>query len=395
MTGINNVVENKACCGCGACCVICPQSCIKLVYGNRFNYPRIDSDKCTGCDKCLKVCPGAFLLNGTDPGFCDEPIKARYDCYLIHSTDDDVRLDASSGGFITGLLLHLISRGFADGGIVARSKGQNALVAESFIATDRQSLLNARASKYAPVSSCTVLSEVIKRPGRYAFVGTPCMIEALTKLGEQIPKLQERIVLTIGLVCAGMPSRQSTANYLKRYNINPQDVRRICYRGGGWPGSFRAYGDNGLLLQRPLLGDELDYLVPCDHYLRCWNCLDHWGRFSDITVSDPWCDKFVKTETKGRSAVMVRTERGRKAVASVLASREMAADVITIEEMLGYNRHLVIDSRHPRHAWMGIYQMVFQRRLRNPAAIVRSLIKRKGIGLRTTLSVKFDKNYYS
>jgi len=395
MASISSIVDNKICCGCGACYVACPQCCIEFVYGNRFNYPKIDANKCTGCGKCLKVCPSAFLLDGTNPGFYDEPMKANYDCYLIHSTDNNIRLDASSGGFITGLILHLMNSGLADGGIVARTQGPNALVAESFIATNRQALLDARASKYAPVSNCIVLAEVIKRPGRYVFVGTPCMIEALTKLKKQIPELNDRIILTIGLVCAGMPSRQSTTNYLKRYGINPKDARKVCYRGGGWPGSFKVYGDTGLILERPLLNDELDYLVPCDHYLRCWNCMDHWGRFSDIVVSDPWCDEFVKTETKGRSAVMIRTESGHKAMALVLANGEMAADAITIEEMLGYNRHLLIGHHHSRHAWMGIYQLVFFGRIRNSAAIIRSLIQRKGIGLNTTLRVKLDKNYYS
>jgi len=62
--------------------------------------------------------------------------------------------------------------GSVDGAVVARCEGENSLVAESFIATDRDSLLRARGSKYAPVSSCTTLGEVLRRPGRYVFVGT-------------------------------------------------------------------------------------------------------------------------------------------------------------------------------------------------------------------------------
>jgi len=392
---INAVVDRKICCGCGACSVICPSDCIEFIYGERYNYPKIDAERCVHCGKCLEVCPSAFLLNGTDPGFCDEPAKTSYNCYLIHSRDDDIRLDASSGGFITGMILHLMDKGLANGGIVARCEGEHPLVAKSFIATDRQSLLSARASKYAPVSNCTVLAEVMKRPGRYVFVGTPCMIEALTKLQESLPKLRKRIILKIGLVCAGMPSRLSTKEYLERYCVNPADVRRVCYRGGGWPGRFRAYGEDGLILDRPHLGDELDYLVPRDHYLRCWNCLDHWGRFADIAVSDPWCDEFVQTETKGRSAVMVRTERGRKAIASALNSGDLIADPITIQDMLGYNKHLVIDSGHSRHAWMAVYQLIFFRRFRSIKAVWQTIIRGGGIGLITTLKTKFDKAYYS
>ena len=393
---IQTVVEHKICCGCGACSVICPTFCIEFIYGDRFNYPKIDTEQCVECGKCLKVCPSAFLLNGTDPGFSDEPLKESYDCYLIHSKDDGIRLDASSGGFITGMILHLMDKGLADGGIVARCEGEHALVAESFIATDRESLLSARASKYAPVSSCTVLTEVLKRPGRYVFVGTPCMVEALTKLQEFLPELKERIVLKIGLVCAGMASRLSTKAYIEEAGgVNLAEVRRICYRGKSWPGRFRVFGEGDrLLMDRPLLGGSLVHVVPRDHYLRCWNCLDHWARCADIAVSDPWTDEMVRTERKGRSAIMVRTERGKEAVASVIDSGDMIADCIAVEDMLGYNKHLVIDSEHSRHAWMAAYQLIFFGRLQGLMRILWSLLQKKDVGLVTTLKARLDKDYY-
>jgi coenzyme F420 hydrogenase subunit beta len=393
---INSVVKNKICCGCGACSVICPTSCIEFMYGSRFNYPKIDSEQCVQCGKCLEVCPGAFLLEGTDPGFVDEPAKASYDCYLIHSADDDVRLDASSGGFITGMILHLMDKGLADGAIVAKCQGKQALVAESFLATDRQSLLSARASKYAPVSSGVVLSEVMENPGRYVFVGTPCMVEGLTKLQKLLPELEERIVLKIGLVCAGMASRLSTQAYIEQDGgVNLADVRRLCYRGNGWPGRFRVFGENDkLLMDRPLLGGSLVHVVPQDHYLRCWNCLDHWARYADIAVSDPWTNEMVKTERKGRSAIMVRTERGGEAVASAIESGDMIADHVSIGDMLGYNKHLVIDSRHPRHGWMAAYQLVFFGRVKYLILLLQSLLRGRRVGFITTLKIRIKRKYY-
>lgn len=393
---IDTIVRKKVCCGCGACTVICPVNCINFVYGDRYNYPKINAEQCVQCGKCLKVCPSTFLLKGTDPGFSDEPAKASYQCYLIHSKDDNVRLDASSGGFITGMILHLMDNGLAGGGIVARCEGEHPLVAESFIATDRKDLLNSRASKYAPVSSCTVLIQVLQRPGRYVFVGTPCMVEGLIKLQSFFPELKERIVLIISLVCSGMASRLSTKDYIeKEGSINILDIRRICYRGNGWPGRFRVFGKDGrLLMDRPYLGGSTIHVASRDHYLRCWNCLDHWGRFADIVVSDPWTDEMVKTEHKGRSAIMVRTERGRKAVASAIDSGDMVADDIPLEDMLEYNRNLVIDSKDSQYDWMACYQLLFFGRARYLGQVVRNLLRRKRIGLRTTLVARLSNKYY-
>jgi len=392
---IEAIVKKRICCGCGACTVICPTSCIELVYGERYNYPRVDTEQCIGCGECLEVCPSAFLLRGTNPGFSDEPAKASYDCCLIHSKGDEIRLDSSSGGFVTGMILHLMDKGLADGGIVARSLGEQALVAQSFIATGRQSVLSARGSMYAPVSSCAALTEALERPGRYVFVGTPCMVEALTKLQDLLPDLRQRIVLSIGLVCSGMASRLSTKAYIEEAGVNPADVRRICYRGDGWPGRFRVFGDKDvLLMDRPYLDGALIRVVSRDHYLRCRNCLDHFGKFSDIAVSDPWTEEMLKTEHKGRSAIMVRTERGREAVGSAVAGGDMIADSITVEDMLGYNKHLVIDSEHARHGWMAAYQLLFFGRLRYFGSALGSLLRGQRIGLRTTLKARLSRRYY-
>jgi hypothetical protein len=147
-------------------------------------------------------------------------------------------------------------------------------------------------------------------------------------------------------------------------------------------------------MDRPLLGGSLLHVVPQDHYLRCWNCLDHWGRFADIAVSDPWTEEMVENERKGKSAIMVRTERGREAVATAIDSGDMIADPITIKEMLGYNKHLVIDSEHPRHGWMAGYQLVFFRRMKYFLPLVRILLHNKRVGLNTTIKACLCRQYY-
>jgi len=344
---------------------------------------------------CLNVCPSAHLFEKTGFHIVDLS-KSSLENFIIHSVSDDIRINGSSGGFITGMILHLLEIGVANGAIVAKTEGKNPLVAESFIARDRASVLSASASKYAPVSNCTALSEVTKVPGRYIFVGTPCMIEALTKLQKFLPELRERIDLKIGFVCAGMASRLATRSYIEKDGgVKIEDVRRICYRGNGWPGRFRVFGeDDRLLMDRPLIGGSLTHVVGRDHYLRCENCLDHWAKFADITVSDPWSDEMLNNETKGRSAIMVRTDRGKAAVSSVLQSGAMIADPISVEDMLSYNRHLVISPRHQRSSWMAIYQLLFFRRLEYLGPLLRRLLHNELVGLRTTMKARLNKKYY-
>lgn len=178
--------------------------------------------------------------------------------------------------------------------------------------------------------------------------------------------------------------------------MNIQDVRRICYRGNGWPGRFRVFGENDkLLFDRPLIGGSLNHVVPYDHYLRCRNCLDHWGLFADIVVSDPWTGEMVGTEKKGWSAIMIRTSQGKEAVGSAVDSGDLISRSITVNDMLGYNKHLVVDSQHKRHRWMAAYQLLFFGRLRHLSNVFVSVLRGKRTGLVTTFRARFCKQYYS
>lgn len=50
--------RKEECCGCTACCAVCPHSAISMEEDEEgFAYPRIDGTKCVGCGQCRKVCP--------------------------------------------------------------------------------------------------------------------------------------------------------------------------------------------------------------------------------------------------------------------------------------------------------------------------------------------------
>lgn len=393
---VNIIVNSRICCGCGTCSVACPTSAISMIYGDRFNYPAIKTVKCISCQKCLIVCPSRFLLNDTNP---DVNFQAKLDssaAYLIHAKDLSIRRDSASGGFITGLFIYLLKNNFIDGCIVSRCEGKTPLVAETYIAKDREAIIAGCGSKYAPVSACTAIKDVIKVPGRYTFIGTPCMLEGLAKLEKIFPTLKDSIVLKIGFVCAGMASRLSTKNYIEQHgNVNMQEVRKICYRGDGWPGRFRVFGDDKkLLMDNPLLGGSLKYLVGIDHYLRCDNCLDHWSYYADIIVSDPWKAEMIETEKLGRSAIMINNETGRNAITPAIEDGFFIADSISVDEMINFNKHLFISDTHEVHSWQALYQVIFKGRFKFLLPIFRYLIKGQLRGLRTTLKARFAKRYF-
>ncbi|HUN55330.1 MAG TPA: Coenzyme F420 hydrogenase/dehydrogenase, beta subunit C-terminal domain [Smithella sp.] len=393
---IKAIINNRVCCGCGTCTVVCPNSAITLNFGERFNYPVIDTSKCTLCQRCLEVCPSRFLLNGTKPDVDYQVASSNSTAYLIHAKDEILRRDAASGGFISGLFLYLLEHKKIDGCIVTRCEGDNPLVAETFIATDKQSIISASGSKYAPVSACIALKDVLQKPGKYAFVGTPCMLEGLAKLEKYLPELKEIIVLKIGFVCAGMASRLSTKNYIEHHgHVALKKVHKICYRGDGWPGRFRVFDDeHKLLMDEPHIGGSSMHIVGIDHYLRCYNCLDHWSHYGDIIVSDPWKEEMIHTEKLGRSAIMIKNEVGKNAVIPAIEDGFFTADSISIQDMIDYNKHLLILDNHETHSWMALYQLLFMRRFRYSLRLFKHVMERNLRGIMTTLKARLTKKYY-
>ena len=48
--------KKEACCGCGACYVICPYGAIAMIEDEEgFEYPRVDENKCVCCYRCVQV----------------------------------------------------------------------------------------------------------------------------------------------------------------------------------------------------------------------------------------------------------------------------------------------------------------------------------------------------
>lgn len=50
--------NSNECCGCTACCSVCPNNAITMKADfEGFEYPVIDESRCIRCYSCLRVCP--------------------------------------------------------------------------------------------------------------------------------------------------------------------------------------------------------------------------------------------------------------------------------------------------------------------------------------------------
>lgn len=267
----------------------------------------------------LAVCPGRRLehpagtLDGAPFGGEWGPVLALYECW---STDPEVRHRGSSGGVVSALAAHTVMSGRAVGALQIQASKTDPLRNETVLNRTYEEIVGAAGSRYSPASPCERLDLVENAEGPCVVVGKPCDIAAVRAAAERRPVLADHLALTIGIFCAGTPSTAATEQVIRNLELDPADVAKVDYRGEGWPGRFRVRTRDGRTASMSY-EESWGGTLTKQRQWRCLICPDHTGEFADLGVGDPWYRK-VREGEPGRSLVVVRTERGRAALAAAL-----------------------------------------------------------------------------
>jgi coenzyme F420 hydrogenase subunit beta len=331
MNTIERVVVANLCTGCGICAGICPNNAISMIIRSGIYLPEVNYNECVECQLCLKSCPGYEVdfkeLNnhvfGEQPN--NEALGHCIQCFTGYSVDKTIRFDSSSGGIVTQLLVYALEHKIIDGAIVTSMSENNPLEPKVIVARTKEAIIHSSRSKYCPVTINEGISEILKKDGKYAVVGLPCHIQGIRKAQMHNQILANRIVFTIGLVCAKSSNFEATRFFLKTIHVSEKNIRQIDYRGSGWPGgmtiTFSDYSKKFIPFSayRATVGSML--FVP----QRCLLCSDALSELADITVGDAWLKTYTD-DTSGRSIVFIRSKRGEIFVDACRAQEIVASE---------------------------------------------------------------------
>ncbi len=362
---ISEVLKSNLCTGCGTCIGLCPRDAIELkINQNKGIYlPELNEDKCNYCGICYRVCPGKEIdfktLNleifGKEPE--DILIGNYLRCYIGHAASHDIRYNSSSGGLITALLIFALEEGLIDGVLVTRMRKDRPLEPEPFIARTKEEVIEASRSKYCPVPAGIMLRKILDAEDgeKFAVAGLPCHLHGLRKAQMVNAKLRERVILSFGIMCSHTDNFFATEYILNLFDIEVRDVKRLEYRGRGWPGSMlieMANGDTKVINYRDYITvHELQMFIPT----RCTMCYDGVAELSDLSFGDAW--RIESNDEKGTSLCISRTDVGEKFI-----QHSIASGVVKLEEI---DRNMIIGSQgllsnsRLRHAKANIFLAKF------------------------------------
>lgn len=318
---IDQVAEWRLCLGCGACVSACDNQAITMIdIRDQGIRPVVNTAQCRECSGCVDVCPGIemshppFDERGSIIGELSQEWGPVLEIWEGYASDPEIRFRGSSGGAATALALYCLEQQHASGVLHVGAKPEAPLENRAVFSRSRTELVARTGSRYAPAAPCVKLPCIQDAPYPNVFIGKPCDVVALRKSEVVNPSLAGKFCLAISIFCARTPTTEGTYQILEALGIDPKEVAEFRYRGCGWPGETVVTMKGEDRRTRQMSYKESWGNILSKHgQFRCRLCPDSTGEFADVSCGDPWYREIEPGE-KGRSLILVRTERGRRMV---------------------------------------------------------------------------------
>lgn len=317
---IDSVVTPGFCIGCGTCAGVCLSRNLRMEFDIYGEYKPLQVGQCSkNCKVCLDCCPRSTHTISEDtiskqsfatiPGI-NHSTETGYllKCYEGYSEIGGHRKNGASGGLATWFLEQLLKREKVTGVACVRSKQNSEQLFEFFIAKTIGELRSAASSAYYPVEMSEVIRTILNEKGRYAVVGVPCFLTALSLVERRFPRLERRISYKVGLVCSRLPSKNYVKFFADHFKVSVSDIDKVRFRDKSvYPSRKR-----GMMFQTSegkiyRANHHIDFMWGSGKVspTACMFCDDVFAETADVTFMDAWVSEHHQ-EHYGVSLVLAR-----------------------------------------------------------------------------------------
>lgn len=325
---LSRIARGNLCAGCGACAALAPGRIDMRVIAPGFLRPHQSASLSTDEEAAIAdVCPG-LGQRVEAAGRPDPVLWGPYrEMMTGHATDPEIRFAGASGGALSALLVHLLDSGTVDAVVQTAADEDLPIGNVTVIATDRQAILKAAGSRYAPSAPLDGLEKLVtehaKTGRRFAIVGKPCDAAALRAMCNRDPAVAAAFPVIVSFFCAGVPSHRGGEAVLEALDTNLTGTAQFRFRGNGWPGRATAT-DHGGTDRSMSYHDSWGKILSKHVQHRCKLCADGTGVAADIVCADAWesdpAGYPTFDEAPGVSLIVARTDLGAAIVNEARAS---------------------------------------------------------------------------
>ncbi len=330
----------------------------------------LKNDLCSGCGLCAGVSGNAIVMGMAAPGYARpvqrQPIPPSVEAKIAAScpgevvapwpnamerhplwgpwrqnmvgaaTDPTIRFAGASGGALSALLVHALESGLVDRVLHVEADPDHPLGNRMRWSTDAAQVLSGAGSRYAASSPLAAIDRALADGGTFAFVGKPCDVSALRRLGRHDPRVAVQVPLILSFFCGGMPSEDGARRIVAAMGLEGGEVQAFRYRGQGWPGLTVATTREGRQADMPY-AESWGRHLSREVQFRCKICPDAVGGTADIACADAWYGDETGyplfDEEEGRSLIMARTGAGAALLASARAAGVLAASPLPLTDV--------------------------------------------------------------
>lgn len=283
----------------------------------------------------------------------DHRIGYYQNLYIGHVSEGEYRKNASSGGMGTWIFKELLENKIIDGVIhVKKNKDVESEILFTYeISRTIEEVQSGAKTKYYPVELSKVLEVVKNNPGRYAIVGIPSFIKAIRLLSMIDPIINERIILTVGLICGHQKSAKFAEYMAWQVGIKPGDLLDIDFRYK----LDNAPADSYAIKMTGLINGKLETIVKPKNELHGQNwglgyfkslasdfTDDVFNETADLVIGDAWLPEYAN-DSYGNNIIIIRNSLVNEIIQKALSNKKLKLDVVSVEKIFDSQ------SAHYRH----------------------------------------------
>lgn len=253
--------------------------------------------------------------------------RFRYEPQILCSSDEKTRYQGSSGGVVATMVGYMFETHRIQNTVSYEFDKYNWFEPKLIYSyTDYQIV----GSIYHDVELIKFLKDNVSNiKSSILITCLPCQVKAIRGILEK-KKIDSFI---IALTCSSQMSKVATHFLFNKFGIEEKDIEFFRYRGNGWPSGVQIktrtnkyFFHNTKSIWMDIFNSQLFTLK------RCFSCEDTFGLEADISVADPWLERYITTDNIGATLVVAHTDKGNELIKEALQS-----GVLSFKENLSHS----------------------------------------------------------